>query len=183
MKLVILDRDGVINHDSDEYIKSADEWQPIAGSLEAIAKLNQAGYRVVVASNQSGLARGLFTPDDLNAIHSKMNQKLTEVGGTIEAIFYCPHTQQDDCQCRKPRPGMLYDISNRLGIPLAGVTMVGDSLRDLQAAIAAGARPVLVLTGKGKRTLSQLKDFGNVPIYDDLASFVTEFLAEHSHGE
>ncbi|OQW93685.1 MAG: D-glycero-beta-D-manno-heptose-1,7-bisphosphate 7-phosphatase, partial [Beggiatoa sp. IS2] len=118
MQLIILDRDGVINHDSDEYIKSPEEWKPIAGSLEAIARLNQAGYRVVIATNQSGLTRGLFTLDDLHEIHSKMLKQLADAGGAIEAIFFCPHSQKDNCSCRKPRPGLFYDIANRLGISL-----------------------------------------------------------------
>lgn len=177
MKLVILDRDGVINYDSADYIKSADEWRPIPGSLEAIARLNQAGYRVVVASNQSGLARGLFTPDDLTEIHVKMLRQLTEVGGTIEAIFFCPHSEEDNCTCRKPKAGLLHDIASRLGISLSNVLMVGDALRDLQAAISSGARPILVLTGKGRKTLADLDGFNDVMVYDDLASMVDVLLA------
>ena len=177
LKLVILDRDGVINEDSDAYIKSPDEWQPISGSLEAIARLNQAGYQVVVATNQSGIARNLFTLDTLNEIHLKMHRHLAEAGGNIEAIFFCPHLT-DDCNCRKPRPGMFYSIAKRLNISLAGVPAVGDSLRDLQAAISAGARPILVLTGKGKKTIKELEGFGDVPIYDNLANFVDDLLKE-----
>ncbi|OQW94348.1 MAG: D-glycero-beta-D-manno-heptose-1,7-bisphosphate 7-phosphatase [Beggiatoa sp. IS2] len=176
MRLVILDRDGVINYDSEEYIKSPDEWRPIPGSLEAIARLNQADYRVVIASNQSGLARGLFTFDDLNQIHDKMFNLLAEVGGDIEAIFFCPHSQKDNCQCRKPRPGLFHNIANRLGISLTNVPVVGDSLRDLQAAIAAGARPILVLTGQGKHTLSSLQGFHDVPVYPDLVAVVDDLL-------
>jgi len=178
MNLVILDRDGVINQDSDEYIKSPDEWEALPGSLNAIARLNQAGYRVVIASNQSGLARGFFTLDTLNQIHNKMLKQLAEIGGSIEAIFFCPHAETESCQCRKPRPGLFQDIANRLGISLAKVPAVGDSLRDLQAAIVAGAQPVLVLTGKGKRTLSDLEGFKDVPVYEDLAAFVDSFLKE-----
>jgi len=176
MKLVILDRDGVINYDSAEYIKSPEEWQPLPGSLEAITRLNQAGYRVVVATNQSGVARGLFTLDTLNDIHHKMQKQLNALGGNIEAVFFCPHNQQDDCNCRKPRPGLFHDIAMRLGTSLAGVPAIGDSLRDLQAAIAAGAKPILVLTGKGKRTLHELEEFGDVPVYDDLAAVVEDIL-------
>ena len=152
MKLVILDRDGVINHDSDQYIKSPDEWRPIPGSLAAIARLNQAGYRVVVATNQSGVGRGLFETDTLLAIHDKMLKALTQVGGRLDAIFFCPHTNADNCDCRKPKPGMLKEIAARFNADLTGVPAVGDSLRDLQAAVAAGAQPMLVLTGKGRKT-------------------------------
>ena len=182
MQLVILDRDGVINYDSDEYIKSADEWKPIPGSLEAIARLNQGGYHVVLATNQSGLARGLFTPDDLHQIHSKMLKQLADIGGNIEAIFFCPHSQKDGCQCRKPRPGLFLDIANRLGTSLANVISIGDSLRDLQAAIAAGAKPMLVLTGNGKRTLNQLEAFEDVPIFDNLAA-VADFLLQNDEND
>ncbi|MEN8220000.1 MAG: D-glycero-beta-D-manno-heptose 1,7-bisphosphate 7-phosphatase [Pseudomonadota bacterium] len=176
-KLVILDRDGVINYDSDEYIKSSCEWEAIPGSLNAIARLNQAGYRVVVASNQSGLGRGLFTLDELHQIHQKMHKELSEVGGTIEAIFFCPHSPNDDCQCRKPRPGLFHDIAKRLGISLINVPAVGDSRRDLQAASAAGAKPILVRTGKGLRTLSaNMAGFEDVPVYNDLAAVVDNFL-------
>jgi D-glycero-D-manno-heptose 1,7-bisphosphate phosphatase len=178
MKLVILDRDGVINKDSDEYIKSPEEWEALPESLNAIARLNQAGYRVVIASNQSGLARGFFTLDTLNQIHNKMLKQLAEIGGNIEAIFFCPHAETEGCQCRKPRPGLFQDIANRLGISLAKVPAVGDSLRDLQAAIVAGAQPVLVLTGKGKRTVNDLEGFKDVPVYEDLAAFVDSFLKE-----
>jgi D-glycero-D-manno-heptose 1,7-bisphosphate phosphatase len=153
MKVIILDRDGVINEDSDDYIRSAEDWVPIPGSLEAIARLHHAGWRVLVASNQSGLARGYFTIDDLNAMHRKMNRELARHGARIEAVFFCPHAPTDDCQCRKPRPGLLKDIAIRLQLDLTGVPVVGDSLRDVQAAQAVGARPVLVMTGKGGRTL------------------------------
>ncbi|MDD2929853.1 MAG: D-glycero-beta-D-manno-heptose 1,7-bisphosphate 7-phosphatase, partial [Sideroxydans sp.] len=131
MKLIILDRDGVINYDSDQFIKSPDEWKPIPGSLEAIARLNQEGYRVVVATNQSGIGRGLFDMPTLNAIHDKMHKSLAQVGGRIDAIFFCPHTNEADCSCRKPKSGMMLEISARYGIGLAGVPAVGDSLRDL----------------------------------------------------
>ena len=177
-QLIILDRDGVINHDSDEFIKSPDEWEAIPGSLESIAKLNQAGYRIVVVTNQSGLSRGLFTLDDLHQIHHKMHKLLEDVGGTIEAIFFCPHHPKEECQCRKPRPGMFQDIANRLGISLVNIPVVGDSLCDLQAAIASGAKPFLVLTGKGKQTVDEMVGFDDVPIYNDLADFVNHFLAD-----
>lgn len=171
MKLVVLDRDGTINHDSDQYIKSPAEWKPIKGSLEAIARLTQAGYRVVVATNQSGIARGLFDTATLNAIHGAMQRAVHQAGGRIDAIFFCPHADESGCECRKPRPGMLLEIGRRMNAPLAGVPMVGDALRDLQAAAAAGARPVLVLTGKGRKTRAA----GGLPpgteIYPDLAAF------------
>ena len=154
MKLVILDRDGVINQDSDQFIKNPEEWKPIPGSLEAIARLNHAGYRVVVASNQSGIGRGLFDMGALNAINEKMYRALAQVGGRIDALFYCPHAAEADCDCRKPKPGMFLDIAQRFNVDLAGVPSVGDSLRDLQAAAAARAQPMLVLTGKGAKTRS-----------------------------
>lgn len=174
MKLVVLDRDGTINHDSDQYIKSPAEWKPIKGSLEAIARLTQAGHRVVVATNQSGIARGLFDMTTLNAIHDAMHRAVQLAGGRIDAIFFCPHAGDAQCDCRKPKPGMLLEIGRRMNTPLAGVPMVGDSLRDLQAAAAAGARPVLVLTGKGKKTRAD----GGLPpgaeIYPDLAAFAAK---------
>jgi D-glycero-D-manno-heptose 1,7-bisphosphate phosphatase len=152
LKLIILDRDGVINHDSDLYIKSPDEWRPIPGSLDAIARLTQRGYRVVVATNQSGIGRGLFEMDTLNAIHDKMIKAVAQAGGRIDAVFFCPHTNVDKCGCRKPKPGMLEEISSRYNIELNGIPSIGDSLRDLQAAKAVGAQPILVLTGKGMKT-------------------------------
>jgi D-glycero-D-manno-heptose 1,7-bisphosphate phosphatase len=171
MKLVILDRDGTINHDSDEHIKSPEEFRPIAGSLEGIARLTQAGYRIVVATNQSGIARGLFDTRTLFAIHDSLLRSLAQVGGRIDAFFFCPHKAEDRCACRKPQPGMLLEVARRLNVPLGDVYMVGDALRDLEAAAAAGAKPVLVLTGKGAKTAEQ----GNLPpgtrIFPDLAAF------------
>jgi D-glycero-D-manno-heptose 1,7-bisphosphate phosphatase len=152
MQLIILDRDGVINFDSDQFIKNPEEWKPIPGSLEAIARLNQAGYRVVVATNQSGIGRGLFDMAMLNAIHDKMHKACALVGARIDAVFFCPHTAESRCNCRKPRTGMLDEIAARYNIGLAGVPAVGDSLRDLQSAAAMGAQPYLVLTGKGFKT-------------------------------
>lgn len=172
MKLVILDRDGVINKDSDTYIKHPDEWFPIAGSLEAIARLNHAGYRVVVATNQSGLGRGLFDIDQLNAIHQKMFDMLSQQGGQIDSIFFCPHRPDEGCNCRKPKPGLLLDIADRLDVDLATVAFIGDSLKDIQAARTAGAQPLLVLTGNGEKTLSQFDDTNTVPVYADLAAAV-----------
>ena len=172
MKLIILDRDGVINEDSDDYIKSPEEWRPIPGSLQAMARLTQAGYRIVVATNQSGLARGLFDRKTLQRIHDKMNLAVASVGGKIEAIFFCPHRPEDHCDCRKPKPGLLRDIAARFQTDLAGVPVVGDSLRDVQAAQAVGARPILVRTGKGAMTVAQNPSLQGVAIYDDLAAAV-----------
>ncbi len=159
MKLVILDRDGVINYDSAQFIKSPEEWIPIPGSLEAIAMLNQAGFRVALATNQSGIERGLFDMATLNAIHDKMHRALAQFGGRIDALFYCPHTADSHCNCRKPKPGMLEEISRRFSTGLEGVPSVGDSLRDLQAGMSLGAQPILVRTGKGEKTLAE----GNLP--------------------
>ncbi len=178
MKLIILDRDGVINHDSAQFIKNPGEWQPIAGSLEAIARLNQAGYRVVVATNQSGVGRGLFDMPTLNAIHAKMHKACAQVGAHIEAVFFCPHTSEHHCHCRKPKLGMFEEVAFRYGTHLAGVPVVGDSLRDLQPAAEMGAQPYLVLTGKGEKT----RDTGGLPdgtqIYPDLASVVAALLGD-----
>ena len=147
-----MDRDGVINYDSDQYIKTPAEWKPIPQSLEAIARLNHAGYRVVVATNQSGVGRGIFNMSTLNAIHDKMYRALANVGGRIDALFFCPHTNENNCDCRKPKPGMLLDISKRFNVDLKNVPFVGDSLKDLQAAQAVDAKPILVRTGKGEKT-------------------------------
>lgn len=178
MPLVILDRDGVINFDSPQYIKNPSEWKPIPGSLEAIARLNQAGYRVVIATNQSGIERGIFDMDTLNAIHAKMHKALSSVGGRVDAIFYCPHSADSQCDCRKPKPGLFRQIGERFQIPLAGVPAIGDSLRDLQAGMAVGCRPILVLTGKGEKTRAD----GNLPtntrVFPDLAAAVDTLLAE-----
>ncbi len=176
MKLIILDRDGVINHDSDAFIKSPDEWVPIKGSLDAIARINQAGYRVAVATNQSCIARGLFDMPTLIAIHQKMHDAAQQVGAEIDAIFFCPHAAADNCDCRKPNAGMFHDIGKRFDISLrGGVATVGDSLRDLQAGFIAGCVPYLVLTGKGKKTRAK----GGLPpgtlVYPDLAA-VVDFL-------
>ena len=152
MKLVILDRDGVINRDSDSFIKGPEEWFALPGSLEAIARLSRANWRVVVASNQSGIARGLFSMATLNAIHAKLRSELAHVGGAIDAIFICPHGPDERCACRKPATGMFLDISRRYDVALTDVPAVGDSLRDLQAASAVGCKPWLVLTGNGRRT-------------------------------
>jgi D-glycero-D-manno-heptose 1,7-bisphosphate phosphatase len=178
-KLVILDRDGVINVDSDAFIKSPDEWVAIPGSLEAIARLNQAGYRVAIASNQSGIGRGLFDMAALNAMHEKMNRAAAAVGGRIDAVFFCPHTQEDECECRKPKPGMLQQIVERFEIDPADTPMVGDSLRDLQAGAALGFALHLVLTGKGRKTLAAGNLPPNTKVHDDLRTFALDFLAAH----
>lgn len=176
-KLVILDRDGVINFDSAQFIKSPAEWKPIPGSLEAIARLTQAGYRVVVATNQSGVGRGLFDMDTLNAIHEKMHKAVGAAGGRLDAIFYCPHPADSACECRKPKPGMFKRISETLNVNLKGVPSVGDSLRDLQACAVLGCQPILVYTGKGEKT----KADGNLPEgtleFADLAAVVDWILA------
>jgi len=177
VKLIVLDRDGVINHDSAQFIKSPDEWRPIPGSLEAIARLNHAGYRVVIATNQSGIGRGLFDMATLNAIHDKMNKALAVAGGRIDALFYCPHTADADCECRKPKSGMLAEIGVRFGVDMAGVPCIGDSVRDLVAAEAVGAQPMLVLTGKGEKTLRDGNFPKNTIIFPDLAFAVSALLA------
>ena len=166
MKLVILDRDGTINHDSDQYIKSPAEWKPIPGSLEAIARLTQGGWRIVVATNQSGIARGLFDMSTLNAIHAEMHRAVGQAGGRIDAIFFCPHAADSNCECRKPKPGLLHEIATRFGVELEDVPMIGDSPRDLEAAAAAGAKPYLVLTGKGKKT----REAGGLPPGTEIAA-------------
>ena len=149
LKLVILDRDGTINEDSAEFVKSPDEWEPLPGALEAIARLNHAGWHVVVATNQSGLGRGLFDVATLNAMHTKMHSMLAAVGGRVDAVFYCPHAPDEGCRCRKPEPGLFEQIGERYGVDLADVPAVGDTPRDLEAGAAVGCEPHLVLTGKG----------------------------------
>jgi len=178
MKFVILDRDGVINQDSDQFIKNPDEWKPIPGSLEAIARLNQAGYRAVVASNQSGVGRGLFDMAMLNNIHAKMHKLVAQAGGRIEAVFFCPHPADSACGCRKPKPGLLQEIALRYHLELKGVPAIGDSLRDLEAAVAVGAQPILVLTGKGRKTLEAGDLPDGVAVHADLAEAVQVMLAE-----
>ena len=148
MKLVILDRDGTINSDSDDFVKTPDEWVPLPGALEAIARLNHAGWHVVIASNQSGLGRGLFDVASLNAMHAKMHKMLAAVGGRVDAVFYCPHSPDESCTCRKPLPGLFEQIGARFGVALKSVPTAGDSVRDLLAGAAAGCEPHLVLTGK-----------------------------------
>ena len=176
MKLVILDRDGVINYDSEHFIKSPAEWKPIPGSLEAIAKLTQAGYRVVIATNQSGIGRGLFDMDTLNAINDKMYRAAQTLGGRIDALFYCPHAADSKCNCRKPRPGMFERIAGCFNTDLSKAWAIGDSQRDLQAAAAGGAKPILVLTGKGRKTQAEPGVPEGTPVFADLAAAVDHIL-------
>ncbi|MBZ0096911.1 MAG: D-glycero-beta-D-manno-heptose 1,7-bisphosphate 7-phosphatase [Sulfuricella sp.] len=171
-KLIILDRDGLENYDSDQFIKSPEEWKPIPGSLEAIARLNQAGFKVVLATNQSGVGRGLFDMAMLNAIHDKMHKALAQVGARIDACFFCPHAADSDCGCRKPKPGMFQEIAARFNMSLAGVPCIGDSLRDLQPAAEVGAQPILVLTGKGRLTQEKGGLPENTLIFSDLSEAV-----------
>ncbi len=187
IKLVILDRDGTINEDRDDFVKSADEWVPLPGALEAIARLNHAGWHTVVATNQSGLGRGTFDMATLNAMHIKMNQMLAKQGGRIDAVFFCPHAPQDACNCRKPLPGLFQQIGERFGVSLSDVPAVGDTLRDLQAGAAVGCQPHLVRTGKGKRmTDAQIEALcAQVPgtvVHADLAAFAEHLIREERRG-
>lgn len=175
MPLVILDRDGVINEDSADFIKSVAEWIPIPGSIDAIAHLSRAGFTVVVATNQSGLGRGLFTVDDLNAMHQRLNTLVEEAGGKLAGIYYCPHRPDEGCVCRKPAPGLLDAIACELEVELKGAVTVGDSLRDLQAGLARGCEPILVRTGKGAGTEASLlaadhSVIQNLKVFDSLSS-------------
>jgi D-glycero-D-manno-heptose 1,7-bisphosphate phosphatase len=180
MKLCILDRDGTINEDSADYIKSPGEWRPLPGALEAIARLNHAGWHVVVATNQSGLGRGLFDVAALNGMHAKMHTMLAAVGGRIDAVFYCPHVPDDNCHCRKPEPGLYEQIGERYGVELQGLPAVGDTARDLVAAVAAGCEPHLVLTGKAAalrdRALPESYPAGTI-VHVDLAAFADYLVA------
>ena len=176
MKLIILDRDGVINFDSDQFIKHPDEWKPIPGSLEAIARLTREGWRVVVATNQSGLSRGLFEMATLNAIHAKMHKAAMGAGGRIEAVFYCSHSAEMDCACRKPKAGMYLEISTRYASDLKEVPVIGDSMRDVLSAVAVGAKPVLVKTGKGIKTLAVGGLPPNTPVFENLAEAINHLL-------
>ena len=177
MKLIILDRDGVINEDSDLYIKSAAEWRPLKGAAEAIARFNHAGYRVVVATNQSGIGRGLFDMATLNLMHDKMHKVVAQAGGRIDAVFYCPHKDDDKCACRKPKPGMLHDIAQRFNVDLKDVPCVGDAVRDMQAGAAAGCDLVLVKTGKGVKTIAAGGLPGGTRVFDDLPAVAAHYCA------
>ncbi len=187
VKLIILDRDGTINEDRDDFVKTPDEWVPLPGALEAIARLNHAGWHTVVATNQSGLGRGTFDMATLNAMHTKMNQLLAKQGGRVDAVFFCPHTPEDGCSCRKPLPGLFEQIGLRFGVELCNVPVVGDTLRDLQAGVAVGCRPHLVRTGKG----AQLDDAevqalcAQVPgtlVHADLAAFAEHMIRIEREG-
>lgn len=177
-KLVILDRDGVINEDSDDYIKSPQEWIPLNGSLEAIARLNHADIKVAVATNQSGIGRGLFTIDDLNLMHAKFQRSLARVGGHIDGIFFCPHKPEDRCDCRKPTPGLLIEIAQRFSIALNRIPVIGDSKRDADAAIAVNAHPIMVRTGKGERTYRNHPELHTLPWFDNLSTAVAHLLED-----
>ena len=182
-RLVILDRDGVINHDSPAFIKTPDEWRPIDGSLEAIAALSIAGFDVAVASNQSGVGRKLLDRPTLDAIHEKMLKRVRDAGGDIGQVIYCPHHPDDGCDCRKPKPGMLNALSRRYGVPLTHVPVIGDSVRDIEAAIAAGARPILVRTGNGAEAEAVLGSRGvAVEVFADLREAVDMLLREAKGG-
>jgi D-glycero-D-manno-heptose 1,7-bisphosphate phosphatase len=181
-KLVVLDRDGVINRDSRDFIKSVSEWVPLEGSMPAIGLLSQAGYTVAVASNQSGLGRGLFTRAALYRMHRKMRRLAARDGGTIDRIVYCPHRPGDGCDCRKPLPGLLRQLERHYRVSMRGIPVVGDSARDLQAARELGARPVLVRTGNGARTERSLLSRGeSVETYDDLLHFATSLVGAGKH--
>ncbi|MGH8503978.1 MAG: D-glycero-beta-D-manno-heptose 1,7-bisphosphate 7-phosphatase [Gammaproteobacteria bacterium] len=176
MRVLILDRDGVINYDSPAYIKSPEEWRAIPGSLEAIARFNRAGFRVMIASNQSGLARGMLDARALDAIHAKLGAELASLGGRVEAILYCPHAPDDACDCRKPKPGLFQQIARLPDVKLATALAVGDSLRDLQAAASAGVEAVLVRTGNGEKTLKAGGVPAEVRVFDDLAAVADYFV-------
>jgi D-glycero-D-manno-heptose 1,7-bisphosphate phosphatase len=184
-RLVILGRDGILNVYREDHVKAPDEWQPIAGALEAVARLNHAGWHTVVATNQSGIGRGMIDMASVNAVHQRMMQRLAEVGGRLDAVFFCPHTPEDKCDCRKPKPGLMLQIARRYGIDLRTVPMVSDTLRDLQAAHAANCEPHLVRTGRaGALTDAQVVEIvQQVPsteVHDDLSDFV-DFILERAH--
>ena len=178
--LVILDRDGVINEDSAEYIKSVDEWLPIPGAITAIADLSRAGFRVAVATNQSGLARGYFDELTLALMHEKLHALVEAEGGQIDGIFLCPHGPDEGCACRKPATGMLEQMEHEFASPVAGAWFIGDSLKDLDCALAKGCQPALVLTGKGQQTLASLNATrrSTTPVFPDLKAAAAHILSE-----
>lgn len=179
MKLLILDRDGTLNRPRDDFITTPDEWVPLPGALEAVARLNHAGWKVVLASNQPGIGRGLLDVTVLNAIHLKMNKALAAVGGRIEAVFFCPHTPEDQCRCRKPGPGLFEQIGDRFGVQLQDVPAAGDSVWDVQAAAAAGCQPHLLLTGNSECFRDGRLPVGLPPgtlVHQDLAAFAEVLL-------
>lgn len=178
MPYIILDRDGVINHDSINYIKSPEEWLPIAGSLDAIAQLNRAGFRVLLVTNQSGIARGYYDIDTLDLIHEKLMRELAAVGGYVEEIFFCPHHPDEDCLCRKPKPGMLEKIAEKYPLKLSETFFIGDSIGDIRAAQTAGCLPILVMTGNGEKTLQNYPELINIPHFPDLARAVDYVLSQ-----
>ncbi len=175
LKLLILDRDGVINHDSDAYIKSVEEWIPLPGSIEAIARLSKAGWTVAVATNQSGVARGFYDVATLEAMHSRLRHLVAEQGGEVGLIVFCPHGPDEGCDCRKPKPGMLKAIAHHYAVDLAGIWFVGDSKGDLEAALAVDSQPVLVKTGKGLKTMGNPLPPGTL-VFDDLAAVAAELI-------
>jgi D-glycero-D-manno-heptose 1,7-bisphosphate phosphatase len=181
MSYIILDRDGVINYDSDAYIKSPEEWLPIPRSLEAVAQLNRAGFRVLVATNQSGIARGYYDVEMLDRIHEKMMRELAAVGGYVEEIFFCPHHPDEGCGCRKPRPGMLHAIQNKYGLILSDIYFIGDSQADMGAAEEAHCKPILVMTGNGRKTLEKNPKLSVVQNFQDLHDAVQHILSHHHH--
>lgn len=180
MKIIILDRDGVINYDSDYYIKSPDEWHPIPGSLKAVADLNRAGYTIVIATNQSGVARGLYSVDTLNQIHDKLARELAVFGGSVQEVFFCPHHPDEKCDCRKPKRGLFTQIQEKYQLDLTKIYFVGDSATDMQVGLEVGCKPLLVLTGNGQKTLANHPEFSDIPRFDDLAGAVAYILSQDS---
>ncbi len=178
MPFIILDRDGVVNYDSDEYIKNPDEWIPIPGSLDAIAQLNRHGFQVLVATNQSGVARGYYDLAVLDCIHEKFMQELAAVGGHVDEIFYCPHHPDEKCPCRKPQPGLLYKIQEKYPLNFADTFFIGDSITDIQVARLVGCKPILVRTGKGEKTLAKYPEVTDIPHFDNLSQAVDYVLAQ-----
>ena len=176
-KLVIIDRDGVINHDSQAYIKSPEEWLPIEGSLEAIAALNRGGYQVVIATNQSGIARGHYDLPMLNSIHEKLHRELLKVNGQVDEIFFCPHQPSDNCECRKPKPGLMLQIQKKYNVDLKECFFIGDSTTDIQLARTVGCKPILVLTGNGAKTLNENPDMQEILHFKNLAESVNYILS------
>jgi len=174
--MVILDRDGVINHVAEDDVTTVDGWSPIPGSIEAISRLKKAGYLVTIATNHSGIARGLYSETELQQMHDKMQKMLSARGASIDGIFYCPHGPEANCICRKPKPGLLFQIAKKFDIDLSETPLVGDNISDIQAAKMANAKPILVRTGKGEYVMQHFPEALDVPVYDDLAHFVRETL-------
>jgi D-glycero-D-manno-heptose 1,7-bisphosphate phosphatase len=185
LRLVILGRDGILNVYREDHVKSPDEWEPIPNALEAVARLNHAGWHTVVATNQAGIGRGMIDMSSINAVHQRMMQRLAEVGGRLDAVFFCPHTPEDNCDCRKPKPGLMKQIAQRYGIELRTVPMVADTLRDLLAARAAGCEPHLVRTGRAAaltdaQVVEMVQQVPMTEVHDDLSDFV-DFILERAH--